>query len=1651
MRSSIPEGQYLFERAETKYGFDVPKAQFRKQQLKAREIRKLMADNIDSFFNDEVRSFIVDNNSAIISALENSRSETVAYNSTADGGKYSATIAPAKDGSGAWDVNLHIEGELVGIDRYKDRTDAIVGLFTDTAPLFGGTSTWKITEGTEEFQLTPDQMGDLAQKEEQQLDLFEYDEKTITLVYGSKEVFESANKGIQLGLFDQDDAGDLFAYPGDSANTGSREEIRNGNSRRRKTPVSPLLGPAGKSLHPQVKENRKGQKRVSFVGQPVSSPRDIAELFQVYRNSQVETFHIIYLDDAGKILAHNALSSGVAGRTFGFEYMRTKNAVKKNDYFLNERMKKLGASQVYILHNHPSGNPTPSAEDVLVTLGYIRLLGDSFKGHVVLNHSKSAFISTDLVMDGFRSHTPPDIVAKATPIASYTPNQGSFKAADGLQIQNPEDAEMYALSTMNDRTGGTLIITDYQYRILEWRVWDSTNIESIYQAVKESGGSFAFFATDNRTQYNLVTQNAVQAGKSGGKYNVFIDIIFVDKEKRNYDHAFGELNGLPGHYTYRVERGTEKTHGVRYVMEPLVNEASEFESYEDFKNAYLAEGEGEEEIQKAWAESQQKKGPASSDEEFVSAMQNREKLMDFLMANGADLFDRKVPRKNLSVVDATSYRLATGGEVSPATISRTLGLIEKYASRWRARYQEFVGIKGETEQEEFEISGNAPDISILQARHKEAIEKLPEALKANDSYRSIKDSAEKLSEGTMKIRKKLEQSKKELKEYEDRFSYAEKRIVDMQRQVRDLDKRIWAERAKSKLRGGDRVQLKAMEEHKKDLEAQILERTNALSPQAAMKNTAYLAKKEAIRETTKELREKQALEKAKRTERDLKIYYASRIKRPVSKGIDFKVGMEIKKLQALVDPYFRKMAEGKEAEPFVGPSGKPLNLWDLEDLQRLYEEIEAMRDYGRTVYQTKIMERSLQRSEIRGELQETAMKTGKERPAYFYGTQEQIEQARKDKGIFKGFDLSLETIHRVARELDGGKEGAFYKTLVEGEREAFRNEKEHFDRRIAGIDAKMAELGLNRDAMYQEKVSLGEQTISKWEAIALYIGSQNTRTEAALVYGNMMSQEDREQLSDEAFYAKALQNRQYIKEAISTLRPEEVELARYLIQDGEKEFDRFAEATYIYENRIPEKEGVYYPHERKMRSGEGDTPEEIVDQVLSRAAKAQRNVGKQPTINRIDIGPRHQTPISLDAFQVYRRGIERQEHYIAYARYISDMNSVWKNAQGAAAFREKMRLYHGQGVLDYVDRWISEAANPKAFADFNKPTAGLDKVFKILRGPLGVAYLGFRASRGVFQLITSPAPFLPYAGQFMISRMVKNLNPAEFMKTLSFAKKNSAFIRHRVINPTDAYIKQYLDKTQDKLKRNAMAAAGAIMEWSDLWSVSTGWMAVYEKKIAELKDSTMTQEEVMKEAIREADKVTIETQPTYRHQDLSPAFKKDSELERFLFQFQTPLNVIYNQLFHDTKHDWESGHKGRALGIISGYLAVMGLMAVITAPRQDDDEDDKKAKYFISGALSLPLETIPFVGSIAAGYLESLITGERFYRDDQIFPGVKKMLDGATRMMTAQDFEQGFAAFMRFMEGSGMLAGIPTSALKEYYRVIFEGDWGALLGKRKGD
>lgn len=824
---------------------------------------------MDRLFNEEIKDFVSGNNAALVKALEDAKDPENAFISSARD-DVRETVTPALDDSKSWDLNLYVDGERISSARYKNRVDAIEALYHETAPLFGGAETWSVAGAEPElFDTTDLQFGDLAKRDYEQTELFEYDDETIKLVYGSKEAFDTANAALQLSLFDgQDDGnGDLYSQYSDYGSDQGKNTGGGDVPGRRRRAHSVLLGDAGTPINRAYKENRKRQRRIEFTGQSVTSPQRLAELFQVYRNPQVETFHVVYLNGYGEILAHNAISSGVAGTTASVNkanYWREK-------YLINQRIERLGAEKVYILHNHPSGNPKPSAEDVVVTNQYLQMIGDKFAGHVIIDHDTASFITPQEAKGKY-------ITALAKPIATAVvprairPSEDSYdiQTEGQIRFQTTEQMEQYAIDTLSDDRESALIITDYLLRVIEWRPWKNPDMKAIYQAVKESGGSHGFVITKNTDFFEKVNSSANDSiYNKNGQYLVLADSILVDGNKidhRPYYMVMYDKDNPISHYKYITKKAAGKVTLGKFVMESdLAQEAGEFDSYQEFKNAYVSEGEDDSELKKAWAEKQNKKSSAELDQDFISMLQaDRQKLRDFLEANGADLFNRKMPRKNMSVVDATSYRLATGGVVSDATIDRAMMLIEKHPVKWRKRFADLSGeLWSEGKPQDFDIAPpRRKSLATLQAKHKEAISKLPDGAE-------VIGSAEELAVKTEELRRELENKKRALKELQDRFSYGEKRIVDMVRQQKDIEKRIWAERARAKLSSEYKEIIKELETQAKELKAAIAERTMALSPQSGMKGAAYAIAKKEVKEATDALKQQYAIEKAKRTEQNL--------------------------------------------------------------------------------------------------------------------------------------------------------------------------------------------------------------------------------------------------------------------------------------------------------------------------------------------------------------------------------------------------------------------------------------------------------------------------------------------------------------------------------------------------------------------------------------------------------------------------------------------------------------------------------------------------------------------------------------------------------------------------------------------------------------
>ncbi len=117
------------------------------------------------------------------------------------------------------------------------------------------------------------------------------------------------------------------------------------------------LGLAGIAALKSVREAALRLMRAELQERPVVNSWDklIDYCSAQIAHNKVEEFHILFLDRKNVLLKHERQQRGTVDHTPVY----TREVVK--------RALELGASALILVHNHPSGDPTPSKADIAVT------------------------------------------------------------------------------------------------------------------------------------------------------------------------------------------------------------------------------------------------------------------------------------------------------------------------------------------------------------------------------------------------------------------------------------------------------------------------------------------------------------------------------------------------------------------------------------------------------------------------------------------------------------------------------------------------------------------------------------------------------------------------------------------------------------------------------------------------------------------------------------------------------------------------------------------------------------------------------------------------------------------------------------------------------------------------------------------------------------------------------------------------------------------------------------------------------------------------------------------------------------------------------------------------------------------------------------
>ena len=113
--------------------------------------------------------------------------------------------------------------------------------------------------------------------------------------------------------------------------------------------------------------------RPVVLGRTLSRPRDVAHvLMTLLQDEAAEVFGILCLTTKHRVIAYHEVSRGALDATLVHPREVFKAAILAN------------ASAVILAHNHPSGDPTPSGEDIALTRRLVD--GGALLGIEVLDH-----------------------------------------------------------------------------------------------------------------------------------------------------------------------------------------------------------------------------------------------------------------------------------------------------------------------------------------------------------------------------------------------------------------------------------------------------------------------------------------------------------------------------------------------------------------------------------------------------------------------------------------------------------------------------------------------------------------------------------------------------------------------------------------------------------------------------------------------------------------------------------------------------------------------------------------------------------------------------------------------------------------------------------------------------------------------------------------------------------------------------------------------------------------------------------------------------------------------------------------------------------------------------------------------------------------
>lgn len=615
---------------------------------------------------------------------------------------------------------------------------------------------------------------------------------------------------------------------------------------------------------------------------------------------------------------------------------------------------------------------------------------------------------------------------------------------------------------------------------------------------------------------------------------------------------------------------------------------------------------------------------------------------------------------------------------------------------------------------------------------------------------------------------------------------------------------------------------------------------------------------------------------------------------------------------------------------------------------------------------------------------------------------------KKKDNALEGFSLAFSKMQRVARVVDGNREGVVYDRFVRKAWESNMQELRGVSKRLDAADKEMKRLKITDDWLTQEiytyKSGATDVTLTRGQVIGLYVYSKNEVERAKLVakQGNNISSAD-------------------LASALALLSDNDKAWGDYMINDFAQNRERVADTYYQVYNRLLGWRENYFTMIGDGKIGDGE--QDILD---GPQQQKKRYVNKSMTK---EIAERALYPLKLDVTQSWISQVRKEEHFVAFADWSRDSQHL---LQGSGAMGTIIQTKYGKHMLDTFQHYTNDVGSPNTMMTNMEQT--LNRV--ISRG--AVAMLSYNLLTTIKQLPAVMAAF----GQVGVGEFYK-----AGVELITDRKRTLDMIYEKAPDIRDRYISQDVQRAVETKAANkvdkVIKGVGEVglqpVQFFDQAVATQLWYAAY---LTNLNKGLSEQEAVFK-----ASQLISETQNTNQVTDLSEIQRTRNPFTRSAFLFTNQTMQYFNFVRYDIGFYKATGQKGKMFGTVANILLNAGVMALVSGAllkRPSDDDDKDKWRRFATQYIGELLgQALPLVGSMIQegmeGFSGSFIS---------LFSSVGQMI----KVAMSEDKGEGekkerMKSSMKDLIVDGLaFAGAPATAGKRVILAISDSDWYYLFG-----